>query len=113
MKSAGNNFVTKLSKTPPKTVDLPAIASTPVEIDLGGVMNAILNINVASDFIWTTAETAAVGLSRIAAVETAGYFPAGFWQFNISANHDDKFYIRSQAAGATTNGISYSFSEFG
>ena len=92
MKCAGNSFVTRLSDTPPKTIDLPAVAGTPAELSCQDAMTALINVNIAADFYWTNAESAAVGLSRLGSDTTRGKFPAGYWQFEISGNHKTNLY---------------------
>ena len=112
MKSAGNSFILKLSETPPVTVDLPGSGGVPAKIETTGEMVAVANIYVAADFYMTIAKTDAVGATRITSDTTRGKFPAGFYNFEVSALHEDNIYIVSQAVGATTDGIAYCLSEF-
>lgn len=111
MKYAGNNIILKLSSTPPVTVDLPISSGTAVKIDLTGEMTATANVYIAADFYWTIATSDATAATRIASDATRGKLPAGFYNFEVSAVHDDNLYILSQGS-AVTDGISYNYSDF-
>jgi len=112
MKSAGNNFILKLSKTPPVTVDLPASGGVPEKIVLTGEMTASVTLYIAADCFWTVAENDADGATRLSNDATRFKMPSGFLQIDISGCHDYNLYVKSQAVGATVDGIAYAYSEF-
>jgi len=96
----------RVSSTPPKTVDLPASSGTPVEIDATGERVAYLTVYSAADFYFTwTSVSAADGATKLGDGATRGKLPAGKWSFPCAGNYDQKFYIKSQVASATTDGL--------
>lgn len=106
MKSISNVQNTpKVSSTPPKTVDLPASSGTPVEIDTTGEKVAFVTIYAAADFYFTWATATATGATRLGSDDTRGKLPAGKWTFPCSANLSEMFYVKSQAASATADGL--------
>ena len=111
MKSSGNSFTLKLSKVPPKTIDLPATGGTPAKIDITGEMTANVSILIGGDCYWTVAEDDATGATRLSSDDTRFKMTAGSIQFDIAGCHDYYLYIKSQG-GSVTDGIAYAFSEF-
>lgn len=107
MKSVGNVLASpRISSTPPATVDLPASSGTPVEIDATGEKVAFLTVYSHADFYFTwTKDGASTGATYLGSDGTRGKLPAGKWTFPCAGNLDQKFYIKSQAASATTDGL--------
>lgn len=113
MKSVGNTFIdTRLSATPPVTYDLPASGGTPQAIDPTGEKVAFLSLYVAADFYATwTKEGATAAATALASDATRAKWPSGHYDIPVAGNHDQVLYLKSQAVGATTDGIVVAFVE--
>lgn len=97
----------------PKIEDLPANDATPLEIDVTSAVAIELYSTVG--FMYTYAENATDGASRIDSDATRGKFPAdSIFARGFAGDSTTKLYIRAlDAASTTTDGVSYDLFDSG
>jgi len=88
------------------TVNLPAAASTPQEIDTTANQSVVVGVRVDEDFFYTVADTAANALTRIAADSTRVKLDAGVYTFPV-VGMTNKLYIRRASGASVAKGLSY------
>ena len=91
-RAAGNQFLSKLASTPPKTVDLPISTGDPVEIDTTRAQIREVGVYSRAEFRYTIATNAVTGKANLA--DKSKYFlaPLGFWVFQCGGEKSNKIY---------------------